>query len=552
MRLPYKLGRYTLVERIAAGGTAEVYRAVFSGQSGFAKTVAIKRLLPSWGGNDEVEAMLVDEALALTRLQHDSIVQVFELGMCEGAPFIAMEHVDGIDCSELLTKLIREEKPLSPALALYIADRTLSALEFAHRSLDSEGKPMGMVHRDVSPPNILLSWRGEVKVADFGIAKGSHRTRRTQLGQLKGKYSYMSPEQARGEAIDLRADIYACGIVLCELLMARRLFEGGSDFEVLEKVRSANGPPKEISALPPELRVVLMLAMAADPSRRYQSAAEMSLDVLRCSSCVGGQASGREMASFLRELFPREDPARFVSAMALATDAGQRTMPLESAPPRRMRLFWKGLMRAAGALAMIALLSTAPPAKEGIAVAKAKPQAQTVETSQAHPATPPASSRMMPRRGAIAIDSLPSGARGILVLDGAERQVTTPFAMEGIDVQEAVSGRVEIAAPGFRRKSEEFELGPLRPAFVKKFELERIAPSAISVHARPWGLVDVSGVASARETPVSKLKLKAGVYSVTVRHPPSGGIVTARVALSEGQSRNCTAVFEGRPSLICR
>jgi len=548
MRLPYRFGRYLLVERIAAGGTAEIYRAVLSAKGGFSKTVAVKRLLPSWGGNGEVEAMLVDEAKALSMLQHRAIVQVMDLGFCEGSPFIAMEYVDGMDCAGLLAKLIRERSPLPAKLALYIAEQTLSALDFAHRSVDETGVPMGIVHRDVSPPNILLSWSGEVKVADFGIAKGSHRSRRTQLGQLKGKFSYMSPEQARGEDTDHRSDIYACGIVLCELVTARRIFEGRGDFEVLEKVRSAKSPPSDISGLSPELRATLMLSLAAEPSMRYQSAEEMRRDVHRCAEELGSPASPGDLSSFLASKFPGAGEARFVSPIAVSTDFGRKTVPMGVYPESGSGRMRRILLRIAGAAAIAALLSTAPASKAGPVSTKGDPlpKRPKIDVPVLQEARP------MQRTGAVVVDSVPTRAGGRLVIGGEERIIITPFALEGLDIRGGLSCRVDLNAPGYQTASEDFELSPSRPSFVKRIALKPSRPASISVNARPWGLVDIPGAASNRETPVSRLGLKEGAHSVTVRHPPSGSSVTRRVLVSGGQNRTCNATFGARPSLICR
>ena len=281
-----------------------MYRAVLNADNGFAKTVAVKRLLPTWGGNDELREMLIDEARALTHLQHQAIVQVLELGSEEGTTFIAMEFVDGINCATLLKKTIRDRSPLAAAQTLYIIGQVLLALEFAHRCEDADGQPLKIVHRDISPSNILLSYNGEVKVTDFGIAKGMHRTRLSTVGQLKGKYAYMAPEQARGEPVDARADLFACGVVLYELLTARHLFDAPTDLEVLERVKQASLPDGALDELPASIHPIIMRALARDRKDRYPRAAQMLEDIRQAARSMDALSSNLELANYLRNIFP--------------------------------------------------------------------------------------------------------------------------------------------------------------------------------------------------------------------------------------------------------
>ncbi|MFH0800256.1 MAG: serine/threonine-protein kinase [Pseudomonadota bacterium] len=554
MRLPYRFGRYTLVEKIANGGTAEVYRALLTADEGFSKTVAVKRLLPSWGGDGEIERMLIDEARALTHLQHQSIAQVFELGRSEGIPFLAMEFVDGIDCARLLLDLMRDGSPLPTAHALYIIGQVLTALEFAHRTADADGRPLCIVHRDISPSNILLSWNGEVKVTDFGIAKGLHRTRETAVGTLKGKYAYMAPEQARGEAVDARADLFACGIVLYELLSARRLFDASSDLEVLEKVKCASIPEEVLRGFSPELRTVLILSLAPEADRRYQSAQEMLSDVQRFAISRGEIGSSLDLAAYLRERFPIEGRAPRAEAHALKEEPGTKVMGCIAEKVR-----WRGaarILRAAGTaifLSASVLLQPAPLSSHGQEVAAAAPEpapilAAPVPQARVRPSAPPGL-----HGGVVAIDSEPAGASGTLSLGGEKRQVTAPFSVDGIDIGDGVDGRIELGAPGFEAHSQAFHLTPSLPAFVSRIALKKQAQQAsISINARPWGLVDVPGYASGRESPVNSLKLKAGSYLIRVRHPPSGQTASGRIVVADGEAKRCIASFGPRPELRCR
>ncbi|MFA5810974.1 MAG: serine/threonine-protein kinase [bacterium] len=558
MNLPCRFGRYTLVEKVANGGTAEVFRAVLLSDSGFSKTLAVKKLLPSWGENDELRSMLVDEANVLCLLAHQSIVQVHELGSEEGVPFIAMEYVDGIDCGRFLTHIVREGRPMAPQHALYIASQVLTALEFAHRCTDESGRPLGIVHRDVSPSNILISWNGEVKVTDFGIAKGSHRSRFTTTGQIRGKYAYMAPEQARGERIDARADLFACGIVLYELLLARRFFEAETDVELLQKVAGARIELAGIERLPAELRAIIMLALSADPTTRYQSAAEMLTDVRRAGRALGDLSSSLELAEFLRAEFPGEAARKSPAAAAQPGDcANTRVMgpcfllaepASEARDASSIRFRW----RAACVGLMIAVMSAIPHAngsaarRQDAATAPMPVESSTRSRLSAATVTPPVV------RGAVAIDSTPVGARGVLSLGSERRDIVTPFTLEGIDIGKGIDGRVELAAAGFAPVSENFRLTPESGAFVKGFALKKIGSATISVSARPWGLVSIEGSVQGRETPLFAIKVNPGAHVIKVVHPPTDRAVQARVSLAEGESKQCLATFAENPSISCR
>lgn len=550
MHLPYHFGRYTLLEKIACGGTAEVYRALLHAEEGFTKMVAVKRLLPAWSGSDEIERMLIDEARVLTHLQHGAIVQVIELGREEGTPFIAMEYVHGIDGARLLTELIRDREPLPLPQALYVIGQVLLALACAHRSVDDAGGPLGVVHRDVSPSNILLAWNGEVKVTDFGIAKGLHRSHETRVGQLKGKFAYMAPEQARGEPIDARADLFACGVVFFELATAGRLFDGRNDFEVLERVRRADWPREAVEGMPPEVRALLTLALAPDREQRYQTAAEMLSDV-RCAARGGGDAvTAIEFAEFLRRRFPeRRVPADDVIIRAV-THEEPRTRPIPFSPPPAAGLQRGPRARTAMIAALLSVMMFIPPANSTSMVPH--PQATPAFVSPPPPKAQTSVGAPPALPGAIAIDSNPPNLQGVLMLSGKGRRIQTPFTLEGIDVDGGVEGAIEFAAPGYRPARESFRLEPAHPTFVRKIDLVREQSSSLSVQARPWGLVDVPGYASGRETPVSGLKLKAGTYLVKVRHPPSGRVAQGSLVLAGGEAKRCLATFEDSPTLRCR
>ncbi len=549
MDLPCQCGRYTLVERIARGGTAEIFRARYEAGIGVRRYAALKMLLPSWRGHDELREMLLDEGRLLCRLPHPGIVQVLEIGEHEGAPFLALEFVEGVDGARLLTRLLGEQRPLPPEHAMTIAGRTLAALECAHRVGSDDGLPLRVVHRDISPSNILLSWHGEVKVADFGIARGAHRTRATALGLVRGKYAYMAPEQARGEEIDGRSDLFALGVVLYELMTARRLFSGATDAELQRRVAEARFELTGIERFPAALRSMLMLALCPDPRGRYQSAAEMLSDVTAAVRSLRLPSGTLELAQWLREAFPPEErPSPEEAACAAAEVTRAMTPRFELAegsgtPEKRRGLLL--LRRAAAAIFIAIAAALIPHGQAAIAPAEAR-AAPSASPAASASSLPPA----MP--GSIAVDSEPGGIRGVLIIGGDRRPIVTPYVQEGIELGEGIEGRVEFSAPGYAAQSERFRLSPETPAYARLFTLRRQEPSAISVQAEPWGLAGIDGAPARQETPLVRRALTAGTHVVRVVHPPSGRSVTARVKLAEGEHRRCLARFNGSPAISCR
>jgi serine/threonine protein kinase len=276
---PIRFGRYELVERLAVGGMAEVFLATVPGEHGFAKNVVIKRLLPHLAREPGYTAMFIDEAKLTARLVHPKIAQTYELGRVGEQLFIAMEMVDGVDVLALLREFAARHDRMPPELAVWIAHEVLDALEYAHTLTGPEGEPIGVVHRDISPSNVLLSRRGDIKLVDFGIARAQepNRHHRTKSGTLKGKYGYMSPEQVLEQPVDARSDIFSVGIVLAEMLMGRRLFAAPNELDVLLMVRDAklarlDDYGKHIDK---ELDGILRKALEKQPQARWSSAAEM-------------------------------------------------------------------------------------------------------------------------------------------------------------------------------------------------------------------------------------------------------------------------------------
>ena len=303
-------GQYLLLDKIATGGMAEMFLAKRKGVEGFEKILAIKRILPHMSDNEEFVTMFIDEAKLAAQLTHHNICQIFDLGKIENAYYIAMEYVNGKDLRAILRSSRTKTKPMPIDLAVLVISKIASALDYAHRKRGSNGQPLNLVHRDVSPQNILISYEGEVKLVDFGIAKAATKAHVTQHGALKGKLLYMSPEQAWGKTVDKRSDIFSLGIVLYELLTGRPLFFDENDTEVtiLEKVREAKiTPTREFnSRVPTELEKIVARALKKSPDERYQSSYEMQKDLDNLFYSESYTATGATLANYVRDLFPDE------------------------------------------------------------------------------------------------------------------------------------------------------------------------------------------------------------------------------------------------------
>jgi serine/threonine-protein kinase len=306
--------RYKVLEKIASGGMAEVFRAESAGLEGFKKIVAIKRVLPHLGEKKQFIGMFLDEARVGAQLSHSNCVQVFDIGVGDNTYFIVMEYVDGADLKAVIEQTKRTGKTIPVEEACLICVRICEGLAYAHELTDGRGQNLQIVHRDMSPPNVLLTRHGEVKIVDFGLAKANSQLERSEPGIIKGKFSYLSPEAARGLAVDQRTDIFAVGIILWEMLAGRRLFIGETDLETVRQVQAADVPPirQFNSNVSPELEAVLARALAQDPDRRYQSARHLGRDLNHILFHIGRAVSSFEIAGLVDPIWrDRQAKRRF-------------------------------------------------------------------------------------------------------------------------------------------------------------------------------------------------------------------------------------------------
>jgi serine/threonine-protein kinase len=273
--------RYRVIERLESGGMAEVFRGEAESLAGFKKAVAIKRVLPHLAQNEKFIRMFLDEARLCARLNHANIVQVFDIGHVENTYFIVMEFVDGVNLKAIIEYLRNRNQPVPIPIAVYITIQICNGLQYAHELPDADGTPLGIVHRDMSPPNVLVSKRGEVKIVDFGLAKATTQLEKSEQGIVKGKFGYLAPETALGHEVDAQADIFAVGIMLWEMLANRRLFLADSDWATVQLVQKAVVPSlRQFNPeVPADLEAVINKALAKDKNERYRTAEALAHDL---------------------------------------------------------------------------------------------------------------------------------------------------------------------------------------------------------------------------------------------------------------------------------
>jgi serine/threonine protein kinase len=307
-RQPIPFGKYLLLDRVNIGGMAEVWRAKTFGAGGFERLVAIKRILPNIAEDEEFISMFIDEAKITVQLNHANVAQIYELSHIASSYFIAMEYISGKDMRAVFDRCRKRGEPAPVPLTCYIIAKCCEGLDYAHRKKDGMGRDMNIVHRDVSPQNALLSFDGEVKVIDFGIAKAAGKATKTQAGILKGKFGYMSPEQIRGLPLDRRSDVFAIGVCLYEMLTGERLFVGDSDFSVLEKVRKVEVlPPSHFNRkIPDSLEKIVMKSLAKDVDERYTYASELGDDLQRFLITSDNVFGRKDLAAFMKATFAED------------------------------------------------------------------------------------------------------------------------------------------------------------------------------------------------------------------------------------------------------
>lgn len=309
--------RYRVIKRLASGGMAEVFVAESAGIEGFRKQVAIKRVLPQLSKNEQFISMFLDEARLCGRLSHSNVVSVFDIGVGDSTYFIVMEYVDGADLKQVIEHQKKLAKPMPVESACFIATKICQGLAYAHDLHTPEGEDLGIVHRDVTPANVLITRNGEIKIVDFGLAKASSQLAASDAGVIKGKFGYLAPETVMELGVDRRVDVFAAGIILWEMLAGKRLFLGDTDYATVKLVRDAVIPSlKPINPdVPPELEQILRTALAKDRDARYQTARDFGRDLIRFLYRFGRPVSEYEVADLV--LGAAGAPARKADGLAM-------------------------------------------------------------------------------------------------------------------------------------------------------------------------------------------------------------------------------------------
>jgi len=301
---PKPFGKYFLTEKLAVGGMAEIYKAKTFGVDGFEKQLAIKKILPHYSADKEFISMLTDEAKLVVCLSHTNIVQIYDLGKVGDDYYISMEFIAGVNLREVINrgKELKESIPLP--ICLFIISEVCKGLDYAHSKRDDHGQPLNIVHRDISPQNILISYEGESKIVDFGIAKAAQNVSHTTAGILKGKVTYMSSEQALGKPIDNRTDTFSTGLLLYELITGERFFTGETQLEVLKNIRTAHITEETLKdKIPLIVRPALAKALTHSPKERYETAGDFQIALTKLLYSQYSDFSPKQLASLIQKWF---------------------------------------------------------------------------------------------------------------------------------------------------------------------------------------------------------------------------------------------------------
>lgn len=563
-----RLGRYLLLDRIDVGGMAEVFRGRMVGAEGFQRMVALKRILPNIASDPEFQKMFKDEARIAVQLQHANIAQVIDFDEVDETYFIAMEYVSGVSLRTMWDRARSRNRLLPIAMSCHILQKVCEGLDAAHRKRDAvTGEDLGLVHRDVSPQNVLVSFEGEVKIIDFGIAKAANKASQTQGGVLKGKFGYMSPEQVRGVELDNRSDIFACGIMLHELLVGDRLFLGESDFSTLEKIRSGDvTPPTRLNKnLSPQLEEIVMKALSRGREDRYRWAGEMAEELQRYLFATNQPFARTDLQKYMQQHFrkeigeekqrmetyrdieiPVEEPRTEVGP-ALGSPAG--VMP--AVVPMMDMAFEPSEPTARGATAMLPLDATPPapaPAPErgglptwaGVLIgsllsALVLGGAAVWWQLDTGPTTGGLALQVSPEEASVFLDERRVARGGSVQLDGLE---------PGMHV-------LEVSAPGHAAT-----LKPVRieSGLVRSLEIRlaaEVGDAGLEVLTEPAGLrVAVDGRDLGIVTPGQRDDLQAGQHRVEVRDGEGRVVMRRTLELHSGRMEKLRLDVEKLPTRL--
>lgn len=585
---PRPFGKYFLVEKLAVGGMAEIYKAKTFGVDGFEKQLVIKKILPHCAADRDFITMLVDEAKLSVLLSHTNIVQVYDLGKVSDDYFISMEFIDGCNLRQIINRAEDLKQPVPLELAVYITSEICKGLDYAHNKKDTHNQPLAIVHRDVSPQNILISYEGEVKIVDFGIAKAAMNISQTMSGILKGKVSYMSPEQALGKPLDGRTDLFSAGTLLYEMLTGKKLFSGETQFEVLKKIHTTPITEALLEEIPTSLRSLLAKALAYHPEDRYKSAGDFQIELTKYLYSVSREFSPRQVSAFMKTLFAEELHARKERSLKEAEllDAKTKTA-LIKAEADEEQLVHHDPAEITGPVDLpLDTTETGTPLSHSKNAASLTPKAHTndtidatvaipyaaippltptrdiettnTDTSKVTPQPPPSNKKRLfillailgllvvigtlftlrsnhppatQTTGSITLDSTPRGAR--VSLDGKKTTLTTPTTVKSLTLR--VPHRVTLEKDGFSAWEKSVTLLNDTPLELKA-TLDSQKTTDVKVESMPSGArVVIDGQATSLQTPAALTQLAIG-KTYTLRLEKEGFEPTETVlSISTGQ-----------------
>jgi len=537
-----RLGKYEILRRISVGGMAEIFLARAAALPGFKKLVVIKRILPQLAQKAEFLEMFLDEARIAATLQHPNIVQTYDVAVAGGNYFIAMEFLHGEDLHALLRTVKRKNARIPVEHALQIAISLCAGLHYAHEREDFDGHRLDIVHRDVTPANIIVTYEGSVKLLDFGIARAASRANQTRSGTLKGKIHYMSPEQAQGQPVDRRSDVYAAGILLYELTMMRRLYKGETDYQILHNIVNGTLPkPTELdAAYDRELETIVVRALQRDVDKRYQTAEEMQRDLETFAKKRGLYLSPTGLKEYMAGLFGERiiawkqalaegkalpEPEIVISYDDESDDAAEGP-PTRGA--RRQRRFGRREQMVAAAGALLLLLAvffwprhkpTPPPA------IVAAPVVPAVIAAPLPPPVAPPPPSVPARPGTLRVVTHPHGAT--LTVDGKRLAATSntvvgelapgdhvlSASMKGRD---NVERHFTVAAGSETRLTLELRTQAAAPAPAAAPK-EMKGEGVLAITSSQWCKVEVDGHDSG-QTPL-RMTLAAGTHKIELSNP---------------------------------
>lgn len=610
-----KLGRYQIDREIARGGMAIVYHGELIGAAGFRRDVAIKKILPHWTHEPDFINMLIDEAKILVELHHHNIVQIFELAQEQDCYFLVMEYVPGLDLKKIIQAHNATNKKLPIPHILGMAKQICAALHFAHTRIDHTGQVTPIIHRDVSPQNILIRPDGIVKITDFGIAKVRGKSHNTRTGTLKGKFPYMSPEQAIGTAVDPRTDIFAFGAVLFEMITGKKCFDGGNDFEILEKIK--NHPICFPEDLDSGLSVILKKCLNKSIHDRFQTAEEIITAIEAYCQKHKLITDAQHFSNYLHELeFLHNMPARPLPLppfeIGHETHSRMQTKVLVQSEDNLTELATEILITPQTTILDATLVE--PPQKPGASL-QVQPAPQdfsrqsTLELSlwtglcallsliafflfnlHWHSQTSPTfaqtlnalmtphrdvanstdfkidlakSSRNIPdtrnssplsqHRAKLRIKTTPADTNITLTHDKTKKQIDTDKNYAFDLKHDNMEFEIEISKEGFKteRITVNFDHNTLKHN--REIKLTPVGYGAITVNARPWGTAKISASNESKTVPALFAKIPEGPRTVSVYYPPTRKYVSRTITVTDGSQINCRASFSNKNQfMVCR